>query len=166
MPDSLLDIGYYLLCNAFDLEGITIPSKVQKIDKSAFLNCCSLDSLVFTSDAIEEICDSAFANCGRISYIFLPDTIPPTIYEHTFDSVSRSIPIYIPHGATQRYQEAPYWSEFTCFVEPPISTGIEHPYTPTEEDLPARKLLYNNQLLILNRGRMYSITGQPISMSF
>ena len=166
MPDSLLDIGYYLLCNAFDLEGITIPSKVQKIDKSAFLNCYSLDSLVFTSDALNEICDSAFANCTALAYISLPDTIPPTIYEHTFDGVSRSIPIYIPYGTKQQYQEAPYWSEFTCFVEFPISTTIEHPYAPTEENFSTQKLLYNNQLLILHRGILYSITGQPILMNF
>lgn len=163
LPDSLETIGHFLLYNAYDLGGITIPTKVHLIDKCAFMNCFSLDSVVFTSDVIETIADSAFAGCQNLSYISLPDTVPPTIFAHTFDSVSRAIPIYIPQGTAQRYQEAPYWSEFTNFVEPELTTDADHSIDLSNPSISQPfKYFHNSQLYIHYRGKEYSITGQLI----
>ena len=166
LPDGLETIGNFLLCNAPDLGGIIIPEKVQTIGKGAFLNCSSLDSLVFMGDTIREIGDSAFCHCTNLGYMRLQDTIPPTIYEHTFDSVNRNIPIYIPANCIQRYQEAPFWSEFFNFIEPAPTTPVENiPFgsTPSHSaDFNARKYLNRGRLLILKGNRSYTITGQEI----
>lgn len=166
LPDGLETIGNFLLCNATDLGGIIIPEKVQTIGKGAFLNCSSLDSLVFMGDTIREIGDSAFCHCTNLGYMRLQDTIPPTIYEHTFDSINRNIPIYIPANCIQRYQEAPFWSEFFNFIEPAPTTPVENiPFgsTPSHSaDFNARKYLNRGRLLILKGNRSYTITGQEI----
>ena len=165
-PDELEEIGDFLLCYATDLGGISIPKKVHMIGPGAFLNCTSLDSLVFEGDSIQTIGDSAFSRCSSLSYISLQDTIPPTIYEHTFDSVDRSIPIYIPLNATERYQTAPYWSEFFNFIEPtPPTTDIENTSTnpnnmSNSSDFNGKKCLQNNQILIFRDGATYTISGQ------
>ncbi len=165
-PDELEEIGDFLLCYATDLGGISIPKKVHMIGPGAFLNCTSLDSLVFEGDSIQTIGDSAFSRCSSLSYISLQDTIPPTIYEHTFDSVDRSIPIYIPLNATERYQAAPYWSEFFNFIEPtPPTTDIENTSTnpnniSNSSDFNGKKCLQNNQILIFRDGATYTISGQ------
>lgn len=165
-PNELEKIGDFLLCYAPDLGGTTIPKKVQTIGKGAFLNCTSLDSLVFIGDEIQEIGDSAFCNCTLLTKISLQDTIPPIIYEHTFDSVNRNIPIYIPANCIQRYQEAPFWSEFFNFIEPAPTTPVENiPFgsTPSHSaDFNARKYLNRGRLLILKGNRSYTITGQEI----
>ena len=117
-PSELEVIGNFYLCNAPELAGITIPMNVRSIGRGAFMNCTSLDSLVFLGDTIETIADSAFYNCANLAYIRLQDTIPPTIYETTFYNVDRSIPVYIPQNSKDRYLQAPYWSEFTNYIEP------------------------------------------------
>ena len=160
-PDELEEIGDFLLCYAAELGGITIPEKVRMIGPGAFLHCSSMDSLVFEGDGIQTIGDSAFSHCTALSYISLQDTIPPLIHEHTFDSVSRSIPIYIPSNSAQRYQSAPYWSEFFNFVEP-APTAVENiPNQPAKNsDFNGKKVLKHNQVLILHSGKEYTITGQ------
>lgn len=165
-PNELEKIGDFLLCYAPDLGGTTIPEKVQTIGKGAFLNCTSLDSLVFIGDAIQEIGDSAFCNCTLLTKISLQDTIPPIIYEHTFDSVNRNIPIYIPTNCIQRYQAAPYWSEFFNFIEPAPTTSVENlPFysEPSQStDFNVQKYFNSGQLVILKGKRAYTITGQEI----
>lgn len=163
-PSELEVIGDFYLCNAPEVMGMTIPVKVRSIGKGAFMNCTSLDSLVFLGDTIETIADSAFYNCANLAYIRLQDSIPPVIHEKTFYHVDRSIPVYIPQNATEKYLQAPYWSEFYNFVEPSPTTKIEDVNTtpssePDSYDFNGKKVLYNHQLLILRAGKTYNVMG-------
>lgn len=166
LPDELEEIGKFLLCYATELDGITIPKKVHTIKEGAFLNCTSLDSLVFDGDGVQSIGDSAFCRCTSLSYISLHDTIPPVIHARTFEGVDHSIPVYIPQNATERYHSAPYWSEFFHFIEPlPPTTAIESvPDFPDESsnssDFSGNKYLHGNEILIFRNGSTYTITGQ------
>lgn len=143
--------------------GMTIPVNVRSIGKGAFMNCTSLDSLVFLGDTIETIADSAFYNCANLAYIRLQDTIPPAIYEKTLYNVDRSIPIYVPINAAERYRQTPYWSEFGNFIEPSPATKLEEvsPCTSKSKnsDFNGKKLLDNNQLFILRDGKKYNLLG-------
>ena len=162
-PSELEVIGDFYLCNAPELVGITIPMNVRSIGRGAFMNCTSLDSLVFLGDTIETIADSAFYNCANLTYIRLQDTIPPAIYEKTFYNVDRSIPIYVPINAAERYRQTPYWSEFGNFIEPSPTTKLEEVSPCTSEsknsDFNGKKLLDNNQLFILRDGKKYNLLG-------
>ena len=144
-----------------DLEGITIPNSTETIGQAAFLNCTSLDSLIFTSDAINFIGDSAFYNCTNLSYIRLPDTIPPTIKAQTFHGVDTNIPVFIPANCIERYKADPYWNRFINFVEPSITTAIEtisHHQTSKK----AHKCIENNHLIILLENQKYNVMGRRI----
>lgn len=162
-PSELEVIGDFYLCNAPEVMGMTIPVKVRSIGKGAFMNCTSLDSLVFLGDTIETIADSAFYNCANLAYIRLQDTIPPTIYETTFYNVDRSIPVYVPCGAISDYQSAEGWSHFTNFqclndIELDVEDIIfDSPKSSTQ------KLLRNGQLLILRAGKTYNTLGVPLN---
>ena len=159
LPSELEEIGDFLLCYATNLGGITIPKKVHTIGSGAFLYCSSLDSLVFDGDGVQTIGDSAFSHCTQLSKILLQDTLPPIIEAHTFEGVDRSIPIYVPMGASERYKEAPYWSEFQNFIEPSPATYVDE--VPVQYNA-AKKVFLNGQLLIINDDIIYNIMGQKL----
>ena len=159
LPSELEEIGDFLLCYATNLGGITIPKKVHTIGSGAFLYCSSLDSLVFDGDGVQTIGDSAFSHCTQLSKILLQDTLPPIIEAHTFEGVDRSIPIYVPMGASERYKEAPYWSEFYNFIEPSPATYVDELHVQHNA---AKKIFLNGQLLIINDDIIYNIMGQKL----
>lgn len=159
-PSQIEVIGDYLLCNAVDLGGIVIPNKTKTIGKASFLNCTSLDSLVFMGDGIENIGDSAFCHCTQLAKISLQDTLPPIIEAHTFEGVDRSIPIYVPLGASERYKEAPYWYEFQNFIEPSNTTNLDEVHMQHNA---AKKIFLDGKVLIIKDDIIYTIIGQKLS---
>lgn len=161
-PSQIEVIGNYLLCNAVELKGIVIPEQTKTIGKASFLNCSSLDSLVFMGNGIESIGDSAFCNCSQLVKISLQDTLPPIIEAHTFEGVDRSIPIHVPLGSSKRYKEAPYWCEFQNFIEPTNTTNLDE--VPMQHNA-AKKFIFDGQLLIVKDNIIHNIMGQKRSIA-
>lgn len=159
-PSQIEVIGDYLLCNAVELSGIVIPNKTKTIGKASFLNCSSLDSLVFMGEGIESIGDSAFSHCTQLAKISLQDTLPPIIEAHTFEGVDRSIPIHVPLGASKRYKEAPYWCEFQNFIEPSNTTYLDEVHMQHKA---AKKIFLDGKVLIIKDDIIYTIIGQKLS---
>ena len=159
-PSQIEVIGDYLLCNAADLGGVVIPYTTHTIGKASFLNCTSLDSLIFMGEGIESIGDSAFSHCTQLAKISLQDTLPPIIEAHTFEGVDRSIPIYVPLGSSKRYKEAPYWCEFQNFIEPTNTTNLDEVQMQHNA---AKKLIFDSQLLIIKDNIIHNIMGQKLS---
>ena len=56
------------------ITSIYIPSTVKKIDKCAFQNCKSLETVTLVN-GLEEIGHSAFLDCGKLRNIEIPDTV-------------------------------------------------------------------------------------------
>lgn len=160
LPSELEEIGDFLLCYATNLGGITIPKKVHTIGSGAFLYCSSLDSLVFDGDGVKTIGDSAFSHCVQLSKILLQDTLPPIIEAHTFEGVDRSIPIHVPLGASERYKDAPYWSEFVNYIEPSPSTQIDDAQVHYGT---CQKIMRKGHILILSNGQVYNSVGLKIN---
>jgi hypothetical protein len=160
MGDSLQTIGDSAFSHCSQLSGLSLPKNIQSIGHSAFIGCSSLDSLVFMGDGLQTIGDSAFCNCNQLAKISLQDTLPPIIEAHTFESVDRSIPIYVPLGSSERYKEAPYWCEFYNFIEPSNTTYVEELHVQHNA---AKKVFLDGQLLIVNDDIIYNIIGQKQS---
>ena len=160
MGDSLQTIGDSAFSHCSQLSELSLPKNIQSIGHSAFIGCSSLDSLVFTGDGLQTIGDSAFCNCNQLAKISLQDTLPPIIEAHTFESVDRSIPIYVPLGSSKRYKEAPYWCEFQNFIEPANTTYVEELHVQHNA---AKKVFLDGQLLIVNDDITYNIIGQKQS---
>ena len=159
MGDSLQTIGDSAFSHCSQLSGLSLPKNIHSIGHSAFIGCSSLDSLVFLGDGLQTIGDSAFCNCSQLAKISLQDTLPPIIEAHTFEEVDRSIPIFVPMGASERYKEAPYWCEFQNFIEPSPATYVDE--VPVQYNA-AKKVFLNGQLLIINDDIIYNIMGQKL----
>lgn len=55
-----------------NLEEISIPESVKKIEKNAFANCFNLKKIIF-SQGLEEISDGAFYGCSNLEEVILPE---------------------------------------------------------------------------------------------
>ena len=159
MGDSLQTIGDSAFSHCTQLSRLSLPKKIHSIGHSAFIGCSSLDSLVFMGDGLQTIGDSAFCNCNQLAKISLQDTLPPIIEAHTFEGVDRSIPIYVPLGASKRYKEAPYWCEFQNFIEPSPSTYVDDVHVKHNA---AKKIIFDGQVLIIDNDIIYNIMGQKL----
>ena len=97
-----------------------IPNGVVVIGNEAFES--GMAGQLYLPASVTTIEESAFANCSSISSIYSLNTIPPSMYTgssfmHSFANVSMTIPVYVPAGCVEAYQNAQGWNEFENIVE-------------------------------------------------
>jgi hypothetical protein len=63
-------------------------------------------------------------------------------------------------GASERYKEAPYWSEFYNFIEPSTATYVDEVQVQHNA---AKKIIFDGQLLIIKDNIIHNIMGQKLS---
>jgi hypothetical protein len=109
--------------NAFDgcvrLERPELPAPLTTIGTRAFNNCNLLNGKLTFPATITSIGDYAYSGVGSITEIEMQGATPPTIYAHTFASVSSSTPVSVPCGAVLNYYTTNYWENFSTIVEAP-----------------------------------------------
>ena len=123
IPDGVVSIGIYAFYRCYDLKSIIIPNSTQSLQSGAFALCDSLETIVLPS-SISSVGIGALNCCGLTSIISKSPT-PPTAYnshweygyENSFMGVNRGIPIYIPVGTIDAYQNTEGWNYFTNFIE-------------------------------------------------
>jgi len=123
IPDDITIIGQNAFLSITELDSITIPSSVERLEAGAFSGCNSLPSITLPS-TISYIGDYALY-CENLTSITSKSPMPPTAYYeygsyyycNSFMGVNREIPIYIPFGTTEAYQNASGWNYFTNFIE-------------------------------------------------
>ena len=108
---ALQRIGNWAFYNCHQLQELTIPEGVTEIGDAAFYGCTYLEDLVLPS-SLQYIGDNCFAICSKLQQITVQSTTPPTIEAKTFYDVKRTIPVYVPEGTLESYQNDIYWSEF------------------------------------------------------
>ena len=114
-----------------DFSGVTgmlnIPNSVTWIGCCAFYNCAGLTSITI-GNSVSSIDSSAFKNCSNITEIHSLNSVAPTLYNsiytgyifRSFSGVPSNIPVYIPCGSLQSYQDkwgSYRYSSFTNFIE-------------------------------------------------
>ena len=116
ISDSLTSIGDYAFSNCSVLTSVTIPSSVTSIGSGAFAYCGNISTLtIHSSDAT--FGSYAFNSCTGLTSITVFSEVPPTISNNTFNNVPKSIPVYVPCGSLEAYQNAIGWNEFTNIQE-------------------------------------------------
>jgi hypothetical protein len=109
----------------FNITAIEIPEGVGYIDWMVFDFLTKPTELELPSTMIS-IEDMAFRNLRNLKQMTVNASTPPFICDETFQYVNHGIPVYIPVGTLEAYQNAPNWSEFTNFIELPGVGVAEH----------------------------------------
>ena len=109
--------------NAFDgCTGLTgslvIPNAVNSIGANAFSGCTGFSGSLTLGNSVTQIGNTAFFGAcqGFTSFIVLP-VVPPTLGNNVFVSADYGMPVAVPCGSLEAYQEAQGWSVFTNLQE-------------------------------------------------
>ncbi|MCQ2320361.1 MAG: leucine-rich repeat protein [Bacteroidales bacterium] len=104
----------YIFCQCTNMDSISLPNSLKRIDDYAFSSCTSLTKFTIPEN-VEYIGDFAFYGCSNITTMNLKPITPPEIFQNTFYEVPTAIPITIPcHSG---YPGTPFWNNFTNFIE-------------------------------------------------
>ena len=155
---SLWRIGSWAFYNCHQLQELTIPEGVTEIGDAAFYGCTYLEDMVLPS-TIQAIGDNGFALCAKLQKIHVKATTPPSIQAKTFFDVNRQIPVYVPDGAVEAYEDDPYWQEFDIQCNSSTPTAVED---VTAYGNGIQKLIRDGQLIIVRGGKSYSVMGQEL----
>ena len=126
IPNTVIEIGNSAFQNCSSLNSIEISNSVTLIDSCAFDQCSGLITLTI-GNSVTSISSYAFRNCSGLTRIDVLAAIPPTLYDlngqHSFYGVSPSIPVYVPCGSSEAYNET-NWNEFTIIDACPFEVNV------------------------------------------
>jgi hypothetical protein len=124
-PDSLVSIGVGAFSHCIGLDGeLRIPDFVETIDARAFDSCVGYNRLVLGL-SVNRLFESAFDNT-QFDSIAIKAIVPPDLLINPYSGVwhfSDSIPIIVPCGTLEAYQNDENWSGFTNIIED-CGTGL------------------------------------------
>jgi hypothetical protein len=129
IPNSVQMIGQQCFRNCEDLRSVTIGDSVKQIGTLTFYYCRKLASLTLGS-SIDSIGEGAFRGCSALEEIHIRAVNPPGTKEECFgegahNAVPTGIPVYVPCGSVEAYQNAETWSNFTNYAEtPPVLVSL------------------------------------------
>jgi hypothetical protein len=121
-PDSLRNIGVKAFSYCLISGSLTIPDSVTEIRNYTFSDCSRLTGALRLSNALAVIGKGAFNNTSFVE-IHSPNTTPPAFRAAAFNHCDLTIPVYIPFGCTEAYQNTEGWDCFTNFIE--TGTNLE-----------------------------------------
>lgn len=76
----------------------------------------TLTSLTIGAD-VDTIVNNVFTGQSNLQQFVIERNTPPIITPNTFSGIPTNIPITVPCGAANSYCNAPYWNQFTNFIE-------------------------------------------------
>ena len=121
-PDSLRNIGVKAFSYCLISGSLTIPDSVTEIRNYTFSDCSRLTGALRLSNALAVIGKGAFNNTSFVE-IHSPNATPPAFRAAAFNHCDLTIPVYIPFGCTEAYQNTEGWDCFTNFIE--TGTNLE-----------------------------------------
>lgn len=108
IPASVKKIGFNALAST-SLVNVIVPEGVEIIKGAAFGSCHSLNSITLPSTLVS-IGSGLFNDSESLETIYIKATVPPATEGQLSDKTG--IVVYVPFGAENAYQNAPYWSEY------------------------------------------------------
>ena len=139
IPANITSIEESTFNNCKNLTSAVIPDNVKYIRMSAFWQCSSMTSLTI-GNSVTSIGNYAFFGCSGLTEITCKAVTPPTLENGVFQSVNKSIPLYVPAQSVDLYKAADQWKEFNIQPipdtepEPPTPCLIASGYCGTEGD--------------------------------
>lgn len=111
---SSIGAGAFMSCGK--LTSFTLPDKLTNIRASAFWGT-GLESITIPA-SVTNIYKTAFGNCSALQEIRCKGANPPAANADAFQSVPRTIPVYVSLQSLEAYKDAAVWSEFKVLPDP------------------------------------------------
>ena len=115
-PNSLESIGEYAFGYCTSLTSIVIPNRVNTIESFACYGCSGLTSVTIPN-SVTSIGDRVFKDCSNLREVVSYNNNPSDISPYNWEGVNNSIPLYVPFGTKEFYQNTPGWNYFTNIIE-------------------------------------------------
>lgn len=97
---------------------LTIPNAVTSISTNAFSGCTGFSGTLSLGNSVTQIGNTAFFGaCSDFSSIEIWAETPPILGNNVFLSADYGIPVSVPCGSLDAYQEAEGWNVFTNLQE-------------------------------------------------
>ena len=118
IPSSVTTIAGYAFEGCFGFKGsLTIPNSVTSIGDNAFYFCIGLNGSLTIGASVTSIGNRAFQNCDGLTSIMAYPETPPTLGSNVFPDELNNIPVRVPCGKLNAYQNASGWNAFTNLQE-------------------------------------------------
>ena len=160
LSEGLETIGDQVFNGCNFLSSVNIPHSVTSIEGAAFAGCLPLESIVIPS-GVTTIGDYAFDLCISLTTVICKAIEVPELESDVFSRMPLSeATLYVPAESLEDYKAAEQWKEFgTILPLDKTPNSVENIQTTFVN---GKKLLRNNQLLILREGKTYSVMGQEM----
>ncbi len=125
IPNSVTYIGL-MAFEGTNFSELVLGNSLENIDNHAFNNRLSntnLTGVLRLPASLTEIGISTFAYTS-FDEIYSPNTTPPSLDNSSFYECDPNIPVHIPFGCTETYQNAEGWNYFTNFIEDLENTSL------------------------------------------
>jgi len=132
IPNSMDFIGVVAF-GGTKFSELVLGESVTTIAEDAFRGCDRLSGVLRLPASLTMIDKAAF-KWTKFDEIYSPNRIPPTLASNSFDGYDTSIPIHIPFGCTEVYQNAEGWNYFSNFIETEMNIEGEWYYEIENEN--------------------------------
>ena len=125
IPNSVTYIGL-MAFEGTNFSELVLGNSLEYIDNHAFNNRISnthLTGVLRLPASLTEIGISTFAYTS-FDEIYSPNTTTPSLDNSSFYECDPNIPVHIPFGCTETYQNAEGWNYFTNFIEDLENTSL------------------------------------------
>lgn len=120
IPASVTSIGGLAFSGCTGFTGdLNIPNSVTYIGEQAFSNCSGFSGTLTIGQSLTQIGNSAFFGaCENFTSFNVKAETPPSLGTNVFTSANYGIPVQVPCGSLDAYQNADGWNVFTNIQEP------------------------------------------------
>ena len=139
IPNSVTDLYPWAFYDCL-FNDLVLSENLTRIGAAAFSGCENFTGTLKIPASVTSIKDHAFRNT-RFTEIYTYNPFPPELDEQAFNGYASvylyepTIPIHVPIGSKEAYQNASGWNYFTNFIEDFISlSGSEWYYEILNDD--------------------------------
>lgn len=124
LEDGITTIGTSAFSDYPALISVDLPKSLTSIGQNAFFWCDKLTTVTIPA-GVTELGKTAFNGCKGLKSIISYAVEPPTCGANCFYNVDKSIPVLVPKGSLEKYQDesADGWKDFTNIQVNPIAAS-------------------------------------------